>query len=356
MMTCEPSLALSIVSGSQTDALVSDYSSKNKSSTGQMARWQAPAVESCAGGSSAPAMARLREKAKHLSMLFRELGKTGIRLPEIGLGTWNYSGGIEPLRAAIECGARLIDTAESYGTEEIVGEAIKGRRHQVFLATKVLPRNFRRRDLIVAAERSLRRLGTDHIDLYQLHWPNLTIPIEDPMRGMEELVDAGKVRFIGVSNFIVRDLIEAQAALGKQRIVANQVRYSLVDRTIEGGLLQYCQKNGITVIAYSPLASGVRNIRAADPDRVLRRVAQTSAKSEAQVALNWCISKENVIAIPKASTVAHVMENVGASGWKLQPELAHLLEKRIRYRRRGALEMGARRAVRWGMQKLGRWR
>jgi len=300
-------------------------------------------------------MARLREKAKHLSMLFRELGKTGIRLPEIGLGTWNYSGGIEPLRAAIECGVRLIDTAESYGTEEIVGEAIKGRRHQVFLATKVLPRNFRRRDLIAAAERSLRRLGTDHIDLYQLHWPNLVIPIEEPMRGMEELVDAGKVRFIGVSNFSVRDLLNAQTALSRQRIVANQVLYSLAERTIEGGLLQYCQKNGITVIAYSPLASGLRNIRAVDPEGVVHRVARASAKSEAQIALNWCVSKENVIAIPKASTVAQVMEDVGASGWKLHPELALLLDKRIRYRRRGALEMGARRAVRWGMQMIGRW-
>jgi diketogulonate reductase-like aldo/keto reductase len=288
-------------------------------------------------------------------MLLKELAKTGTRLPEIGFGTWNYRGGVEPLRAAIECGARLIDTAESYGTEEIVGEAIKGQRYRVFLATKVLPRNFKQRDLVAAAERSLRRLGTDHIDLYQLHWPNLTIPIEEPMRGLEQLVEAGKVRFIGVSNFSVRDLMEAQAALGKQRIVANQVRYSLVERTIEGGLLQYCQKNGITVIAYSPLASGLRNIRAVDPERVLRRVARTSAKSEAQVALNWCISKENVIAIPKASTVAHVLEDMGASGWKLQPDLARLLEERMRYRRRGTLEIGARRAVRCAMQKIGRW-
>lgn len=288
-------------------------------------------------------------------MLLRELANSGVRLPEIGFGTWNYHGGVQPLRAAIECGACLIDTAESYGTEEIVGEAIKGRRHKVFLATKVLPQNFRRRDLIAAAEKSLRRLGTDHIDLYQLHWPNLTIPIEEPMRGMEDLVDAGKVRFIGVSNFSVRDLVHAQAALSRQRIAANQVRYSLIERTIEGELLEYCRKNGITVIAYSPLAIGLRNIVAADPERVLRRVAQASAKSEVQVALNWCISKENVIAIPKASTVAHVMEDVGSSGWKLQPDLARLLEDRIRYRRRGPLEIRVRRAVRWGMQKLGRW-
>ena len=288
-------------------------------------------------------------------MLLRELANSGIRLPEIGFGTWNYRGGVEPLRAAIECGARLIDTAESYGTEEIVGEAIKGRRHQVFLATKVLPRNFRRRDLIAAAERSLRRLGTDHIDLYQLHWPNLAIPIEEPMRGMEELVDAGKVRFIGVSNFSVPDLVSAQAALSRQRIAANQVRYSLIERTIEGGLLEYCQKNGITVIAYSPLATGLGNIRAADPEGVLHKVAEASFKSAAQVALNWCINQEKAIAIPKASSVEHVVENMGASGWKLQPELARLLEDRIRYRRRGALEMRARRVVRWGMQMLGRW-
>jgi diketogulonate reductase-like aldo/keto reductase len=288
-------------------------------------------------------------------MLSKELANTSIHLPEIGIGTWNYSGGIEPLRAAVEYGACLIDTAEAYGSEEIVGKAIKGQRDRVFLATKALPRNFKRRDLVAAAERSLRRMGTDYIDLYQLHWPNLTIPIEEPMRGMEELVDAGKVRFIGVSNFSVRDLGNAQAALPHQRIVANQVRYNLIERTIEGGLLQYCQKNGITVIAYSPLAMGIANIRAADPEGVLRRVAESSARSEAQVALNWCIRKHNVIAIPKASTVAHVMENVQASGWRLEPESARLVEDRIRYRRLGALEIGVRRAVRWGMQMLGHW-
>src|SRR6267378_1149598 len=295
------------------------------------------------------------ETSEHLSALLKEQANPGIRLPEIGFGTWNYREGVEPLRAAIECGARLIDTAESYGTEEIVGEAIKGRRHQVFLASKALPRNFRRRDLLAAAERSLRRLGTDHIDLYQLHWPNLTIPIEEPMRAMEELVDTGKIRFIGVSNFSVRDVVNAQAALSKQRIAANQVRYSLIERTIEGGLLEYCQKSGITVIAYSPLATGLGNIRAADPEGVLHKVAEASCKSPGQVALNWCINKGSVIAIPKASSVEHVVENMGASGWKLRPDLARLLEDRIRYRRRGPLEMRARRVVRWGMQKLGRW-
>src|SRR5260370_33940961 len=145
-------------------------------------------------------------------------------------------------------------------------------------ARQVLPRNFRQRDLIAAAARSPRRLGTDHIDLYQLHWPNLTIRIEEPMRGMEKLMDEGKVRFIGVSNFSVGELMNAQAVLAKQRIVANQVRYSLVERTIEGGLLQCCQKNGITDIAYSLRAMGLGNNSAVDSDGALYKVAESDSK------------------------------------------------------------------------------
>ena len=160
---------------------------------------------------------------------------------------------------------------------------------------------------------------------------------------------------IGVSNFSVRDLIRAQAALSTRRIVSNQVRYSLVERTIERGLLLYCQTNGITVIAYSPFSTSLAKLTAADPDGVLSRVAEAASRSEAQVALNWCISKEMVIAIPKASTVEHVVENTGASGWRLQPELANLLDTKISFRRRGNIEMGIRRAVRWGMQVMGRW-
>src|SRR5690348_11498733 len=111
-------------------------------------------------------------------MELKQLGSTTVRIPAIGFGTWRYKGGIEPLRAALDCGASFLDTAETYGTEELVGEAIRGRRPEVFLATKVAPRNFRRTDLFRAAENSLRRLRTDYIDLYQLHWPNVTVPIE----------------------------------------------------------------------------------------------------------------------------------------------------------------------------------
>ena len=162
------------------------------------------------------------------------------------------------MREAIALGANFIDTAESYGTEEVVGEAIKGVRNKVFLATKVSPRHFRRPEVIRSAEQSLKRLGTDYIDLYQLHWPNYHVPIGETMAAMEELVASGKIRFIGVSNFSVREMERAQATLSKDRIVSNQVRYSLVERTIEDGLLQYCEDRQITILAFSPLASGLQ--------------------------------------------------------------------------------------------------
>src|SRR5207249_11502185 len=146
-----------------------------------------------------------------------------------------------------------IDTAESYGTEEIVGEAIKGNRDRVFVADKVSPAHFRRSALLLAAERSLRRLRTDYIDLYQLQRPNYTVPIQETMAAMEELVEQGKIRFIGTCNFSATELKEAQAALSKCKIVSNQVRYNLVERTVEVELLRYCQETHLTVIAYSPL-------------------------------------------------------------------------------------------------------
>lgn len=282
------------------------------------------------------------------------LGSTQVRIPEIGFGTWNYSGGIEPLQAAIDHGACFIDTAESYGTEGVVGEAIRGRRDQVFLATKAAPRNFRRADLITACERSLRLLGTDRIDLYQLHWPNHAVPIAETMSAMEELVDSGKIRFIGVSNFFIGDLRRAQAALRKHRIAANQVRYSLIERTIEGGLLKYCQDNAISVIAFSPFGTHFSQFKAADPQRELARIAAKAGKTEAQVALNWLIAKDQVVTIPKASTAAHVIEDCGASGWRLSDEDYASLTSAIRYRRRGAIEIFARRLVRNVLHHMGR--
>jgi diketogulonate reductase-like aldo/keto reductase len=279
---------------------------------------------------------------------------SGVELPEVGLGTWKYSGGRIPLRHGLDLGSILIDTAEAYGTEEVVGEAIRGVRHKVFLATKISPFHFRRRDVKLAAEASLRHLKTDYIDLYQLHWPNLIVPLEETMGAMEDLANEGKIRFIGVSNFLVHEMQRAQAALSRHRIFSNQVRYSLIDRTVEGKLLEYCEQNEIAVIAFTPLGHGLDRLAEMDPDGWLDRIGKQCGKTRAQVALNWCLSKKGVITIPKASTIDRVAENCGASGWSLSPEQLRELSANIRFRRRGSLEMALRRSARYILQRIGR--
>lgn len=287
-------------------------------------------------------------------MVYKDLAETGVRLPAVGLGTWQYTGGTEPLRAGMALGAYFIDTAESYGTEEVVAQAIQGIRKNVFLATKVYPRHFRYSDVISAAEASLKRLNTDYIDLYQLHWPNATIPIEETMGAMEQLADSGKVRFIGVSNFYVHDLKKAQNAMSKHKIVSNQVRYSVIDRSIESGLLEYCRQHNVTIIAHSPLATGLTRIKAKDPERVIDKVGQARSKTAAQIALSWCIAKKGIVTIPKANSVEHVKENCAASDFQLSPEELQLLDRRVQYRRRSSFEIRLRCIARHGLQVLGR--
>ena len=263
-------------------------------------------------------------------MEYKELGNTGVMLPEIGLGTWKYRGGPEPLRRGIELGATLIDTAEMYRTEDAVGEAIRGIRERVFVATKVLGSHLRYDEVLRAAENSLRLLDDEVIDLYQIHWPNGGVPIQDTMRAMGELVDRGAVRYIGVSNFSVAQMKEAQAAMGNHPLVSNQVLYNLKTRRIERDLIPYCQENHITVIAYTPLADGsLAGKSRFRPDRrtqVLEEVASEVGKTPAQVALNWCVSRAPVIAIPKTNIVTRTEENCGASGWKLSKEQISRLE------------------------------
>jgi diketogulonate reductase-like aldo/keto reductase len=281
-------------------------------------------------------------------MELKELGNTEVMVPEVGLGTARYTGGVEPLRRGVELGAFLIDTAEMYRTEDAVGQAIKGLRDRVFIATKVLGSHLRYDQVMRAAENSLRQLGTDYIDLYQIHWPNSRVPIKETMRAMEALADSGQVKYIGVSNFSVKELEEARAAMTKYPIVSNQVLYNLKRREIEKNLLPYCQQNHITVIAYTPLANGSLTVhsssqedqrrgplhRAAgrllgrEPERQrLQEVADEVNKTPAQVALNWCTSRPNVIAIPKSNSLARVEENCGASGWHLSENQLHQLDE-----------------------------
>lgn len=254
-------------------------------------------------------------------MNYKKLSDTSLEIPEIGLGTWNYKGGVEPLRAGIEEGATLIDTAEGYYTEGVVGEAIKGMREDVIIATKVSGRNLAYDSVLRSCEQSLNKLQTDYIDIYQIHWPNNSYPIKETMRAMQKLVDESLVYYVGVSNFDIDEMKEAQMYFPNYKIVSNQVRYSLNDRCIEDDLLDYCIENEITILAYTPLASGklckTDGLLKSSKYKVLAEIAEEVNMTPGQVALNWCNSHENVISIPKSNSVERTIENCGASGWSL---------------------------------------
>jgi diketogulonate reductase-like aldo/keto reductase len=249
-------------------------------------------------------------------------------VPVVGQGTWQLAlrgHGAEEAAAALHLGIDLglvhIDTAEMYGdgrVEEFLGAHLAGRRAQVFIASKVLPQHASYRGTLAACDRSLRRLRIDCLDLYMLHWPGRH-PIAETMAAMEALVDAGKVRHIGVSNFEVDALRAAQRVLTKHRLVANQVPYHLGDRGVENHLLPYCAREGITIVAYSPFGSGRLPSTATSGGRALARVAARRGCSPHQVALAYLIRDEHVVAIPKASTLEHVRANAAAADLRLLP-------------------------------------
>jgi len=220
---------------------------------------------------------------------YRRLGKTDDKVSTIGMGTWGMgvyrapeerASQVEALRRGVELGINLIDTAEIYASgrsEEVVEEAVNKIRKEVFIASKVAPGHLRHDDVIRACHRSLSRLGTSYIDLYQVHWPDPSVPIKETMSAMEELVREGAVRYIGVSNFSVPETEEAMTALANSELVSNQVEYSLSNRYVEHEILPYCAREKITLIAYSPLAP-----------------------------------HEQVVAIPKSANVSHLEENASS--------------------------------------------
>jgi diketogulonate reductase-like aldo/keto reductase len=267
-------------------------------------------------------------------MLFRPLGRTRESIPVVGLGTWGIGGemgpdssrdeaGIQALRLGLGLEMKFIDTAEMYGaghSEEVVARALEGRRDGVFVASKVSPRHFAYDDVLAAAKRSLKRLGLKQMDLYQLHWPSSRIPISETMRAMEKLVEDGLTRYIGVSNFSVEQMREAQHSLSHEKIVSNQVEFSLIDRSVEAGILPYCQKEGLTLIAYSPLGQGKIPRGRGASFKVLDEIAGKLGKSRNQVALNWVLQHDSVVAIPKAASTDHIKENAQVVEWKLGGE------------------------------------
>lgn len=253
-------------------------------------------------------------------MKYIEVGKTREKLPAIGIGTWqldpNSKDSINAIRASIESGSNFVDTAEAYRNEQMVGKAIK-EYDDIFLATKVWPTHFRHDKIIKACDQSLERLGRKYIDLYQLHWPNPKVSMDETMSAMEKLVDDGKIRHIGVSNFSVEQLRKAQNSLKKYEVVSNQVEYSIMAREYEKDLLPYCQENGITLIAYSPLGHGKFFTRKNKAMPVIQELAKKHDKTPAQIALNWLISRSNVSAIPKAGSIDHVKQNIDAANFQI---------------------------------------
>ena len=245
-------------------------------------------------------------------------------LPVLGLGTWRFgesrasrAAEISSVRTALELGYRLIDTAEMYGeggAEEIVAEAVAGRRDKVFIVSKVYPHNASRDGVMAACERSLARLATDMIDLYLLHWPG-RFPLAETVEGFERLKRDGKIRHWGVSNFDAADMTELLALEAGPACAANQVKYHLGQRGIEWDLLPEMQSRAIPVMAYSPLGQGGL-LR----DATLARVARRHETAAASVALAWVMRRDGLIAIPKTADPAHLTEIVAALDVTLDEE------------------------------------
>ena len=246
----------------------------------------------------------------------RAFGRTGVEVAVIGQGTWQLGdkkAAGEALRVGLDLGMTHVDTAELYtGSEQAIAPVIRDRRDEVFLVSKVLPRHASYKGTLEACEKSLQRLGTDHLDVYLLHWNTGEHPLEDTMRALGELVDQGKTRFVGVSNFDVEELEEAKSHLGRHRIAENQVLYHLGQRGIESDVLPWCKRNGVALVGYSPFGStGGFPSPSSKGGKVLASVAQRLGKTPRQVALAFLTRDPAVFTIPKAEKVEHVRDNAG---------------------------------------------
>jgi diketogulonate reductase-like aldo/keto reductase len=246
---------------------------------------------------------------------------SGETVPALGQGTWEmaedrsrYDGEIAALRLGLELGMTLVDTAEMYaegGAEQLVGEAVRGRRDEVFLVSKVLPHNATRQGTVRACERSLQRLGTDRLDLYLLHWRGRAQLVET-LEAFSELVETGKIRYWGVSNFDADDLTEVTGLPGGAALTTDQVLYNLTRRGIEYDLVPWCRRHRVPIMAYSPIEQGRMLAHPA-----LRAVAYQQDRTPAQVALAWLLRQDGLVVIPRAGSLAHVRENHAALGVRL---------------------------------------
>jgi len=260
-------------------------------------------------------------------MVRRTFGPLGVPVPVIGQGTWNLERvdkkkAVAALRRGLDIGMTHIDTAEMYGSglvEEWVGEAIRGRRDEVFLTSKVLPENASYQGTLKACEQSLRRLRTDVLDLYLLHWLG-SIPLEETLRAFEQLRGTGKIGHFGVSNFDVGELERAVAIAGEDQIGCDQVLYHLLERAIEHDVLPWCQGHRVAVVGYSPFGSGRFPDESSRGGQVLAEIAKAHRATPRQIALRFLIRDENVFTIPMTTNPKHAEENAAAAELKLSAE------------------------------------
>ena len=250
-------------------------------------------------------------------MKSREFGSSGPQVPVIGQGTWYIDRGdrkavVAALRRGVDLGMTHIDTAEMYGDAElVVADAIAGRRDEIFLISKVLPSNASRRGTITACERSLKRLKTDRLDCYLLHWRG-SYPLSETVAAFEELAGAGKIKSWGVSNFDTGDLNEMLAVAGPGKIACNQVLYHLQERAIEHAVIPWCAQHGVAVVAYSPFGHNDFPSPHSEAGEVLGTIAKAHDASPRQVALSFLTREPQVFAIPKASSQEHAADNAAA--------------------------------------------
>jgi diketogulonate reductase-like aldo/keto reductase len=265
-----------------------------------------------------------------MAIVKRKVGWTNVDVSIIGQGTWMIENSrdsssnllaIKALQLGLDLGMLHIDTAEMYGNgkvEELVGQAIEGRRADIFLASKVLPSHASYEGTIRACKSSLKRLKTDFLDLYLLHWPSSQYPIAETMKAMEKLVKDNLIRFIGVSNFNLKELQEAEQALENECIACNQVLYHLGYRAIEKRILPYCTKQEIAVVGYAPFGHGDFPSPKSGKGKVLEDIAIRHGRTPRQVALNFLSLHYNVITIPKTSHPERIRENSESVGdWNL---------------------------------------
>lgn len=262
----------------------------------------------------------------------RLFGPTGRQVAAIGMGTWYFEQAdrrtaIGALQGGLDLGMNHIDTAEMYGSgvaEQLTGEAIAGRRDEVFLVSKVLPHNASRTGTRIACERSLARLRTDRLDCYLLHWRG-PHPLAETVAAFEELREEGKILTWGVSNFDVRDLDEVLAIAGEGHLACNQVLYHLLERAIESSVIPWCERHSVAVVAYSPFGHSRFPGPHTAGGRVLTEIAAARNATPRQVALAFLARRPSVFAIPKAANLDHVEENAGAGDLHLSdPELARI--------------------------------